>query len=134
MIKGWNGRKMQDRLNSLCCAGGAALLFASALTAPSPLLAQSSAQGSLCMARPANDSDRSTFVAVVPQSEQQATADRDDAGQDCLIGPAELSAYRAKVCHLADEVPTAIQGQFEQEYNITPRALCDIANTLAGSP
>ena len=96
-----------------------------AQTAPPPT--------TVCMARAGNNPDSPTFVAVIPASEQANMAAKGFALHACSVDAGELAAYRAKVCHLADAAPQVVQGQFEQEYNITPRALCDMANMIAVS-
>ena len=111
----------------------AALLLASTVTVPVTGIAQTSPPSPVCMARPGNDPESPTFVAVVPASEQTNMKDRGYSPRACLVDSSELAAYRSKVCHLANDVPAVVQGQFEQQYNISPRALCDMANTLAGA-
>lgn len=119
-------------LSKLARAAAAVLLLAPTLTAPAPVIAQSAPPAPVCVARPGNAPDSPTFVAVIPPGEQTAMASKGYAPHACVVDPTELAAYRAKVCHLANDVPVEVQGQFEQQYNISPRALCDMANTLAG--
>lgn len=120
-------------LSKLARIGTAALLLTPVLTAPTPVIAQSSTSSPVCMTRPGNNPESPTFVAVIPSSEQQAMADKGYTPHVCLVDANELAAYRAKVCHLANDVPIFIQSQFEQEYNISPRALCDMADMLVGA-
>lgn len=122
---------MPDMLSKLIRAGAAALLFAGPQATPTPIMAQSIPPAPVCVARPGNAPDSPTFVAVIPPSAQQAMADRGYGTHACVVDLAELAAYRAKVCHLANDVPAEVQAQFEQQYNISPRALCDMANALA---
>lgn len=121
---------MPDMLKRVTRIGAAALLFVPMLTAPSPVVAQSSPPAPVCMARPGNNPDSPTFIAVIPPSEQQAMADRGYVPHACVVDPTELATYRAKVCHIANDTPAEIQVQFEEQYNISPRALCDMATLL----
>lgn len=120
-------------LSKLARAAAAVLLLAPTLITPAPVIAQSSPPAPVCVARPGNAPDSPTFVAVIPPSEQAAMADKGYAPHACVVDANELATYRAKVCHLANDVPAAVQTQFEQQYDISPRALCDMANTLAGA-
>lgn len=124
---------MPAMLSKLARAAAAVLLLAPTLTAPAPVIAQSAPPAPVCVARPGNAPDSPTFVAVIPPGEQAAMAGKGYAPHACVVDPTELATYRAKVCHLANDVPAEVQGQFEQQYNISPRALCDMANTLAGA-
>lgn len=98
---------------------------------PSPVRAQQSTPAPVCMAHAAQNPDAPTFVVAIPPSEQQAMADRGFTQNDCAISTGELAAYRLKVCHLANDAPATVQAQFEQEYNVSPKALCDMADVLA---
>lgn len=119
-------------LSKLTRVGLAVLAITPMMTVPAPAIAQASPPpSSVCMARPGNEPDSPTFVAVVPASEQANMAGRGYALHDCSVDVSELATYRSKVCHLANATPTVVQSQFEQQYNISPRALCDMANTLA---
>lgn len=120
-------------LSKLARIGTAALLLTPMLTASTLAVAQSGPPGPVCMARPGNEPESPTFVAVVLPSEQQTMADKGYTPQPCLVDANELATYRAKVCHLANETPAEVQVQFEQQYNVSPRALCDMANTIAGA-
>lgn len=124
---------MPAMLSKLAGLAAVVLLLAPAMTVPAPVMAQSSPPSPVCMARPGNNPESPTFVAVVPATEQANMTDRGYSPHACVVDPGELAAYRSKVCHLANDVPAAVQGQFEQQYNISPRALCDMANTLAGA-
>ena len=120
-------------LSKLTRIGFAALAITPMMTVPVPAIAQASPPpSSVCMARPGNEPDSPTFVAVVPTSEQANMADKGYTHHDCSVDASELATYRSKVCQLANETPAVVQAQFEQQYNISPRALCDMANTLAG--
>lgn len=124
---------MPAMLSKLARSAAAALLLAPMLSTPTPVIAQSAPPSPVCVARPGNAPDSPTFVAVIPPSEQAAMSGKGYAPRACVVDANELSAYRAKVCHLANDVPAQVQAQFEQQYNISPRALCDMANTLAGA-
>ena len=123
---------MPNMLSKLTRIVATVLLMTPMLIAPIPVIAQSSPPSPVCVARPGNNPDSPTFVAVIPPNEQQAMADRGFTPHACVVDPSELNAYRAKVCHLANDTPAEVQVQFGEQYNISPRALCDMANTLAG--
>lgn len=120
-------------LSKLTRSGAAALLLIPTLTVPAPVAAQTTPPAPVCMARPGSNPESPTFVAVIPPSEQQAMADRGFTPYACVVDPTELATYRVKVCHLANDVPAAVQAEFEQQYNISPRMLCDLANAIAGT-
>lgn len=120
---------MLTRLTRIALAG---LLCVPSLAVPATATAQSDPPRFVCMARPGSTPGSPTFVAVVPASAQSAMADNGYVPQACLVDPAQLAVYRAKVCHLAYEAPTEVQGQFEQQFNVPPRQLCDMANAIAG--
>lgn len=124
---------MPAMLSRLTRLGLIALLTAPVATVPAPLAAQSSPPALTCMARPGNTLGSPLFVAVIPLSEQQAMTEKGFSPQNCVVDPGELAAYRTKVCHLANDAPAEVQVQFEQQYNVSPRALCDMANTLVGA-
>jgi hypothetical protein len=117
-------------------ARGSTAVLAFALTVPAsaPVHAQETppaAISAVCMARPGSNPDSPTFVALVPASEQASMSDKGFSVRFCSIDSDELASYRTKVCHLANDAPPVVQDQFVQEYNISPRALCDMANLLA---
>ena len=125
---------MPIMLSKLTRIGLAVLAITPMMSMPTPAVAQASAPpSSVCMARPGNAPDSPTFVAVVPTSEQAIMVDRGYTLHACLVDASELATYRSKVCHLANATPAVVQSQFEQQYNISPRALCDMANELAAS-
>lgn len=124
---------MQNMLSKPMRTAAAALMLTPVLVTPVPVSAQLAPPGPVCVARPGNHPDSPTFVAVTPPSEQQAMAERGYSAHACVVDPAEIAAYRAKVCHLANDVPAEVQAQFGQQYNISPQALCEMANTLAGA-
>ena len=116
--------------------GPAMLAAALLLPTSSPALAQAATPAPsvpVCMARPGANPDSPTFVALVPASEQGNMADKGFTARLCSVDSGELAGYRTKVCHLANDAPSVVQSQFEQEYNISPRMLCDMANQLAGA-
>lgn len=120
-------------LNNLTRISAAALALTPALAAPAPVLAQATVPVPICMSRPGNNPGSPAFVALIPPSEQLAMTDRGFTTYACVVELAELTTYRTKVCHLANDVPMQVQAQFEQQYNVSPRALCDMANILAGA-
>lgn len=123
-------------IGRLARLGTAILTFTSLLAVPAPILAQQASPtppAPVCMARSGSTPDSPVFVAVVPISEQTSLADKGFTASPCLVDSNELASYRVKVCHLANDAPSVVQNQFVQEYNISPRALCDMANVLAGA-
>lgn len=123
-------------MKTLTRAASILLPFALIVPVSAPVHAQQAAPTSIaavCMTRPGNKPGSPTFVSLVPLSGQAGMADKGFAVRLCKFDPGGFAVYRAKVCHLANDAPTLVQSQFEQQYNITPRALCDMANTLAGA-
>lgn len=110
----------------------AALLLCSSQLVPGKLVAQSSSPAPVCMARAGNNQDSPTFVAVIAPGEAAMMSGKGFVPHACQVDAAELATYRAKVCHLANDAPAEVQGQFEQQYNVSPRVLCDMANAVSG--
>jgi hypothetical protein len=107
---------------------------ASLFALPAPLRAQQdqAVSSAVCMARPGDSADSAVFVIVVPARAQSAMADRGYTPHPCSGDPEAFVNYRSKVCHLANDAPAVVQGQFVQQYNVSPRELCDMANALTG--
>lgn len=105
------------------------------LLMPALLQAQqvSPSPGPVCMARPSNNAGSPVLVIMVPAAGQAAMETRGFAARACSGDKTAFTNYRTRICHLANDAPAVVQGQFGQTYNAAPRELCDFANAIAGS-
>lgn len=79
------------------------------------------------MARPESSPVATVFVIKVPSSAQDAMTERGFSIRPCSGDENAFAAYQARMCFLANSAPAAVQNQFVQKHNTSPRELCDLA-------
>jgi hypothetical protein len=74
-----------------------------------------------------------SFLAMVPSSEAADLTAKGFAPVACPGGGEDLTAYKARVCKLA-EGNDAVQARTEEVLGVTATKLCGAARILAGEP